>query len=78
LPEWPKAKQTIAKLHQQATANGRDPGSLEISVFERSIPDEKKITEMEAAGIKRVILTLFGQSREEALPTLDRLADVNH
>jgi len=78
LPEWPKAKETIAKLHRQAAANGRDPGSLEISVFERSIPDEKKIAEMETAGIKRVILTIFGQSREEALPTLDRLAEVNH
>jgi probable F420-dependent oxidoreductase len=78
LPEWPKAKEILAKLHQQAAVNGRDPGSLEISVFERSIPDEKKIAEMEAAGIKRVILTIFGQNREEALPTLDRLAKVNN
>jgi probable F420-dependent oxidoreductase len=77
LPEWPKAKETIARLHQQAAANGRDPGSLEISVFEKSIPDEKTIGKMEAAGIKRIILTIFGQNREDALPTLDRLAKVN-
>jgi probable F420-dependent oxidoreductase len=78
LPEWPEAKETIAKLHQRAAASGRDPGSLEISVFEKSVPDEKKIAEMEAAGIKRIILTIFGQNREEALPTLDRLAEINN
>jgi probable F420-dependent oxidoreductase len=77
LPEWPKAKETITQLYQRAAANGRDPGSLEISVFEESIPDEKTIAEMEAAGVKRIILTIFGQNREEALPTLDRLAKIN-
>jgi probable F420-dependent oxidoreductase len=77
LPEWPKSKEKIAKLHRQAAANGRDPSSLEISVFEKSIPDEKIIAEMEAAGVRRIILTIFGQSREEALPTLDQLAKVN-
>jgi hypothetical protein len=29
---------------------------------------------MESAGVGRIILTIFGQSREEALPTLDKLA----
>jgi probable F420-dependent oxidoreductase len=77
LPEWPKAKEVIARLHQQAAANGRDPASLEISVFEKTIPDEKTIAEMEAAGVRRIILTIFGQDREEALPTLDRLAEVS-
>jgi hypothetical protein len=32
---------------------------------------------MEAAGIKRVILTIEGKSREEALPMLDELEKVN-
>lgn len=77
LPEWPKARETIARLHQQAEAHGRDPRSLEISVFEKSIPDEKTIADMESAGIKRIILTILGQNREEALPTLDRLAKIN-
>lgn len=75
--EWSKAKEAIAKLKQQAAANGRDPNSLEISLFEKSIPDEKTMAEMEAAGVKRIILTIFGQSREEALPRLDLLAKVN-
>lgn len=77
LPEWPKAKEMIAVLKQQAAANGRDPSALEISVFEKSIPDKKNIAEMETAGIKRIILTINGQSRSEALPILDQLAKIN-
>ncbi len=77
LMEWQKAKEAIAELRQQAAANGRDPSSLEISLFEKSIPDKKTIAEMETAGVKRIILTIYGQSREEALPMLDLLAKVN-
>ncbi|HEX2995622.1 MAG TPA: LLM class F420-dependent oxidoreductase [Anaerolineales bacterium] len=77
LIEWSQAKKTIVELRQLAAANGRDPASLEISLFEKSIPDQKTIAEMEAAGVKRIILTIFAQSREEALPALDRLAKTN-
>jgi probable F420-dependent oxidoreductase len=77
LPDWPEAKETIARLHERAAAHGRDPNSLEISVFKKSIPDEKTIADMESAGVKRIILTILGQNREEALPALDRLAKVN-
>ncbi len=75
--EWSKAKEAIAALKQQAAARGRDPGSLELSLFEPSIPDSKTMADMEAAGVKRVILTLAAQSRAEALPKLDLLAKVN-
>ncbi len=67
----------MPELKKQAVANGRDPNSLEISLFEESIPDKKTIEEMETAGVKRIILTIFGQSREQALPTLDLLAKIN-
>lgn len=77
LPEWPKAKELIAELKKQAAAHGRDPGSLEISLFERSVPDKKTIAEMETAGVRRIILTILGQNREEALPTLDLVAKTN-
>lgn len=77
LMEWSKAKEAIAELKRQAAANGRDPNSLEISLFEKAIPDQETMAEMESAGVKRIILTVFGQSREEALPALDRLAKVN-
>jgi hypothetical protein len=75
--EWTKVKDAITKLRKQATANSRDPNSLEVSLFEESIPDQKTIEEMETAGVKRIILTLYGQSREQALPTLDLLAKMN-
>jgi len=77
LMEWTKAKERIAELRRQAGVNGRDPGLLEISLFEKSIPDEKTMAEMETAGVRRIILTIFGQSRAEALPTLDLLAEIN-
>jgi probable F420-dependent oxidoreductase len=78
LPKWPEAKELIATLKQQVVAHGRDPESFEISVFEKSIPDKKIIAEMETVGVKRIILTIFSQNREEALPALDGLAKINH
>ena len=77
LMEWPKAKEAIAELKQQAVANGRAPDSMEITLFEESIPDERIIAEMETAGVRRIILTIFAQNREESLPMLDLLAKVN-
>lgn len=76
--DWSRAKETITKLKNQAAANGRDPGSLEISLFEKSLPDEKTAAEMEAMGVKRIILTILGQNREEALPALDQVATTKH
>ena len=75
--EWSKAKVAIAELKQKAAANGRDPNALEISLFEKDLPDDKTIAEMEAAGVKRIILTISAQPRDEALPALDRLAKIN-
>jgi probable F420-dependent oxidoreductase len=75
--EWTKVKEAITRLRKLAVANGRDPNSLEISLFEESIPGKKTIEEMETTGVKRIILTIYGQSREQALPTLDLLAKIN-
>ena len=72
--EWTRAKEAIADLKRKVAANGRDPSSMEISLFEKSIPDQKTIAKMETAGVRRIILTIYGQSREEALPKLDQLA----
>jgi alkanesulfonate monooxygenase SsuD/methylene tetrahydromethanopterin reductase-like flavin-dependent oxidoreductase (luciferase family) len=74
LMEWPKAKEAIRELRERAASNGRDPGALEISLFEKSVPDSRALEEMESAGVKRIILTVYGQSRAEALPRLDELA----
>lgn len=72
--DWGRAKQTIAQLKRQAEAYGRDPDALDLSLFEKSFPDESTLADMEEAGVRRIILTLFGQGREEALPALDRMA----
>jgi probable F420-dependent oxidoreductase len=75
--EWPKAKESISEIKRQAASKGRDPDRLEFSLFEKSIPDEKTLTDMEEAGVKRIILTVLGQTPEEALPALDGLAKIN-
>jgi probable F420-dependent oxidoreductase len=72
--EWPQAREAIAELRRQTLANGRNPEELELSVFEKDIPNEATRAEMQACGIRRIILTVYGQSREEALPKLDQLA----
>ena len=72
--DWPTAKETIAELKQKTMAHGRDPSRMEISLFEEEIPDLKTLEEMEAAGVKRVILTVLGEPRETVLPKLDQLA----
>ena len=77
LLEWSKTKDIIAELRQRAEMIGRDPDSLEMSVFEDRIPDRKILVEMEETGVKRLIITIFGQGRDESLPMLDRLAEVN-
>jgi probable F420-dependent oxidoreductase len=75
--EWPQGKEKIAHLHRLAEARGRDPKSLEISIFEKSVPDKDSLADMEASGISRFILTIYAQNREEALPRLDQLAKIN-
>jgi probable F420-dependent oxidoreductase len=77
LLEWSKTRGKIAELRQRAATSGRDPDTLEMSTFEESIPDEKMLAEMEQAGVERLIITIFGQSRDDALPTLDKLAEVD-
>ena len=73
---WSKTKEIMADLRQRAEAIERDPASFEFFVFEDSIPDQETLAEMEEAGIKRVVITIFGQSREESLPMLDKLAEL--
>jgi len=77
LLEWSKTKAIIAELRNRASISGRDPDSLEMSVYEKAIPDQARLAEMEEAGIRRLIITIFGQSRDNALPILDKLATAN-
>ena len=74
---WTKAKEGITRCRNLATTMGRDPASLEISLFEPAVPDEKTMLQMEEAGVKRFILTVYAQSREQVLPRLDELSKMN-
>jgi probable F420-dependent oxidoreductase len=72
--EWSRTKEIIAELRQRAVTVGRDPDSLEMSVFEGAIPARKMLDEMEEARVKRLIITVYGQARDESLQVLDKLA----
>jgi len=75
--EWSKTKEIIAELQQRAVTIGRDLDSIEMSVFQESIPDRNMLAEMEETGVKRIIITISGQGSDESLPILDKLAKLN-
>jgi len=77
LLEWSKTKEIIAELQQRAVTIGRDLDSIEMSVFQESIPDRNMLAEMEETGVKRIIITISGQGSDESLPILDKLAKLN-
>ena len=77
LLEWSKTKEIIAELQQRAVTIGRDLDSIEMSVFQESIPDRNMLAEMEETGVKRIIITISGQCSDESLPILDKLAKLN-
>ena len=72
--EWATAQQMIPRLRELAQLNGRDPASLEISMYNKDLPDTATLDEMESVGVKRFILTIYAQPRDEALASLDGLA----
>ena len=73
--EWPTVRERFADLKRHAEAIGRDPNSIEVTLFEGQMPDKRTMDEMETMGVKRLVLTIRGQSPNEALPILDVLAD---
>lgn len=64
----------IAELRRLAAEAGRDPDALEVSLFEEAVPDARETAKMAALGVRRVIVTLLGNGRDESLPVLDALA----
>lgn len=60
-------------LHRQATAAGRDPAGLSISVFTFAPPDLDSLQRYRALGVTRVVC-VAPRRLEDALPFLDRLA----
>ena len=74
LQKWPKIRAGIADLNQRLDQSEREPGSIEFSVFCWSPPDKRTTEDMEAHGIKKIVISLEGKNREESLPLLDEYA----
>lgn len=69
--EWHEIVSGIEKLHHLANESERDPDSIELSIFCWSIPDHRTMEELETRKFKRLVVSLEGRSRDEALPLLD-------
>lgn len=63
----------LADLQQKATAAGRDPARLSISVFRFAPPDLDSLQRYRDLGVTRVVC-VAPRRLEDALPFLDRLA----
>jgi probable F420-dependent oxidoreductase len=72
---WKQAREAISGLKQRAVGHGRGPDALEISLFYDTLPDASTLAEMEAEGVRRVIVSVHAQNREISLPILDQLAE---
>jgi probable F420-dependent oxidoreductase len=66
-------KGAVERLHKFASAAGRDPKSLKISVF-RAPADKRALAEYREAGIDEALLEVPDQSRDEILRLLDDYA----
>ena len=73
LLDWSTTKELISRLRQLLSGAGRNPDSFEVSIYQNEIPDKNILAEMEAAGVKRYILTVYDKPREECLFSLDSL-----
>jgi probable F420-dependent oxidoreductase len=76
IPEWEQIKKKIKYLHEQCASVGRNPDSVELSIFAWSPPDQEIIDNMEMTGIKKIIISLEAKSRDDVLPILDEFASV--
>ncbi len=67
------AKEAVARLHQAASAVGRDFSTLSISAF-AAPPDAEVLDEYREAGIQRALLSIPDLTRDEILGVLDKYA----
>ena len=67
------AREEVARLHQAASAAGRDYATLSISTF-AAPPDEAVLAEYREAGIHRSLLVIPDLTRDEILRVLDQYA----
>jgi probable F420-dependent oxidoreductase len=67
----------LPEFRRMAEEAGRDPASLEVSVF-GARPERKLLDELAAAGVQRAIFGLAPEPADKVLPVLDRAAPLVH
>ena len=67
----------LPEFRRMAEDAGRDPASLEVSVF-GARPERKLLDELAAAGVQRAIFGLPPEPADKVLPLLDRAAPLVH
>jgi probable F420-dependent oxidoreductase len=70
LPDLPRA---LAELRTQAQAQGRDPQSIEVSIF-WAPPDPDQLKHYRDIGVARGVLALPSVSKDQVLQMLDGMA----
>ena len=71
--DGPSLAEKVVLLKRQTSEAGRDPDSLDISVF-GARPDTDSVGRMEDSGVNRVIFSLPSAERDEVEPLLDEYA----
>ena len=71
--QGPSLREKIAMLKRQAENSGRDPGSIEITVF-GTRPDAGLIQRLESDGAERIIFTLPSDQKDVVMPIIDQCA----
>jgi probable F420-dependent oxidoreductase len=66
---------SLPAFRELAEKQGRDPASLEVTVFAMP-PDAEALARYAAAGITRAVFGLPPVARDDALPLLDRYAEL--
>jgi probable F420-dependent oxidoreductase len=66
---------SLPAFRELAAKQGRDPAELEVSVF-GMVPDASALERYHAAGVTRVVFGLPPLPRDQALPLLDRYAEL--
>ncbi len=73
--QGPSLAEKIAMLRRQAGEAGRDPESIEVTVF-GTRPDADLIQRLESDGVQRVIFGLPSVEREQVIPIIDQCAEL--
>jgi probable F420-dependent oxidoreductase len=69
----PGLRERIVLLRQKASAAGRDPASLPVTIY-FAPPHEEAIAEMQSYGVDRAVFLLPAVEPEKLLPVLDQYA----